>query len=522
MSRSPVTYAIESEVASQEIWLSLDAEFSTHADTLPGSSSTYLDTFDWRLHRHGGALYLLDRDHPTLSWQTSAGDILRRPLAEQAPEFAEDLPRGTLRESLAPLLEMRRLLPIVRVESKGRLLAILNADDKTVARVVIEEGRAMDPAVDESPRPMPRVLRVVPVRGYDGAFDRVVRYVETTLGLPRLEYGDLTAALETIGRSPGDYSSKLAIQLDPLMPSAEAMKLVHRTLLDAILANEDGTRGDLDSEFLHDFRVAGRRTRAALRQVKSVFPDDAVERFSAELAWLGAVTGPTRDMDVYLLKMPEYRSALPATALEHLDPLNEFLIERQHREHEILVQALDSDRYRALINDWKAFADEPNPEPGPHNAQRAVFLVASERIWRAYRRVLKRGRAIDDSTPAEALHRLRLDCKKLRYLLEFFRSLYERPAIDKLIKALKGLQDNLGDFNDLEVQQLKLPEFALQMMTEDSAAPETLMAMGRLVERLEVSQHRERDRFAECFARFEKRKNRKAFRRLFKARPLGA
>ena len=68
---------------------------------------------------------------------------------------------------------------------------------------------------------------------------------------------------------------------------------------------------------------------------------------------------------------------------------------------------------------------------------------------------------IDDDSPDEALHRLRIDAKKLRYLLEFFRALYPPKEIGAVVGALKSLQDNLGDFNDLSVQQGAMRGFAV-------------------------------------------------------------
>ena len=76
------------------------------------------------------------------------------------------------------------------------------------------------------------------------------------------------------------------------------------------------------------------------------------------------------------------------------------------------------------------------------------------------RKALKMGGRIDDDTPAARLHELRIQCKKLRYLLDFYSSLYDREAVARIIRALKKLQDNLGDFNDLEVQQKDLQAFA--------------------------------------------------------------
>ena len=281
--------------------------------------------------------------------------------------------------------------------------------------------------------------------------------------------------------------------------------------------NEPGLRQNLDSEFLHDFRVAVRRTRSALSQIKGVFPPEVVEHFKTEFSWLGQVTGPTRDLDVYQLKMPAYRASLPEHMRSDLDPLEEFLDRHQRIEHGDLVQLLDSDRYRSLIDDWQDFLDQPAPQGSEQPESATTILdLASRRIWRSARRVLKKGGAIQPDSPAEALHRLRIECKKLRYLLEFFRSLYPDKELDTLIDSLKTLQDNLGDFNDFEVQQEALKSYARTMLAEKLGTVDSLMAMGRLVERLEQGQIEERQAFNKRFKEFSSRKNRRRFKQLFK------
>ena len=337
------------------------------------------------------------------------------------------------------------------------------------------------------------------------------------MGLVRVEESELALALAAIDRAPGDYSSKLRLELDPAMRADEATRLIHRTLLATILANEEGTRDDIDSEFLHDFRVAVRRTRSALRQIKDVYPPEVVERFSGEFRWLGQITGPTRDLDVYLLKMADYETTLPSRVVDDLQPLAEFLRHQQRAEQSRLALSLVEERYRVLIGSWQEFLDEPiSWETGLPNAQRPIREVASERIWKVYRRVRSKGRAIGTATPPEALHRLRIECKKLRYLLEFFRSLYDADQIEQMVGALKRLQDNLGDFNDYQVQRESLRSFADQMLESGATQAETLMAMGRLVERLETGQARERQRFDERFRQFAAKKNHARFNRLFR------
>ena len=98
------------------------------------------------------------------------------------------------------------------------------------------------------------------------------------------------------------------------------------------------------------------------------------------------------------------------------------------------------------------------------------------------------------STPAEALHALRIDCKKLRYLLEFFSGILGKQATARLIVGMKQLQDNLGTFNDLSVQQEKLVHFAHDMVREQQVSADALLAMGRLVEHLAARQSDQRAR----------------------------
>ena len=69
-----------------------------------------------------------------------------------------------------------------------------------------------------------------------------------------------------------------------------------------IEANLEGTIADLDSEFLHDFRVSVRRSRAVQRELKGVFAPAELARFRAEFRWLQQVTGDARDLDVYVLE----------------------------------------------------------------------------------------------------------------------------------------------------------------------------------------------------------------------------
>ena len=200
-----------------------------------------------------------------------------------------------------------------------------------------------------------------------------------------------------------------------------------------------------------------------------------------------------------------------------MTPVDEFL-ERRHRDaYRQLRAALESDRYRGLTSSWREFLEHASAcAPPALDADRPILEVASERIWRAYRRVRRKRGDIGAAGSDEALHELRIECKKLRYLLEFFRSLYSPKSVGGLIKALKRLQDNLGDLNDLSVQQQALHDFALDMHAEGSDSVDTLLAIGRVIEHLAMRRRVERARFSKCYAKFDTPESRRAFRRQFR------
>lgn len=476
----------------------------------------YFDTFDWRLTDGGYTLTAAPsggRVRLTLSADEGETMEIRAP---RLPGFASDLGEGPFRETLARSTKVRRLLLRARATWSQRLWAVLNEDQKTVARILVREGSARIPE-DRNLHPVPPRLRLLPLKGYRTEY-RHVRAGLRKAGAQRIpQKNELTGILEALGEMPERHSSSTVLTIPAGIPAEAAARLIHRELLLTMEVNLDGVLKDLDPEFLHEFRVAGRKARSALGQIKGVFPRSTVKRLGEELRWLSARTGPTRDLDVYLLKIPSYQDALPEGVGEELLPLTRFLAKRKKREHNRLVRSLRSKRYADLMTSWSGFLEQPaagGPLPPP-NAGRPVEAVARERILTVFRKILQRGSKIHPGTPAEALHRLRITCKKLRYLLTLFQSLFPPEAMGPLIKELKALQDNLGDFNDLRLQSNALHSFAEEMMSLGVGSPATLMAMGQLMGQLEEKQTVERGAFGRRFRTFARRANRKRFEELF-------
>jgi CHAD domain-containing protein len=281
-------------------------------------------------------------------------------------------------------------------------------------------------------------------------------------------------------------------------------------------ANEAGLKADIDTEFLHDYRIAIRRTRSALSQIRNVFPVDVTEHFKSSFRTLGQRTNDLRDLDVYLLSEDEFEARLPAVMGEDIVPLFDYLRLLREQALEEVRKGLSSREYAQALGEWEAFLNEPiSKKATGANGTMPIVDLARKRIYKRYRRVIKDGDYILTHTQDQLLHALRIECKKLRYLMEFFASLFPRKKMARLIKQLKKLQDNLGDFNDLSVQQDYLMHMAEELPLDDPRSRKALVATGYLVENLGYQQRTVKANFAKTFTEFASPANQALFRRLF-------
>lgn len=144
--------------------------------------------------------------------------------------------------------------------------------------------------------------------------------------------------------------------------------------------------------------------------------------------------------------------------------------------------------YASMIEGWTAFLNEPVPDrPVASNALLPIDAVARRQLRKRYQRVFRDGNRILADAQDEYVHALRIDCKKLRYAMEFFARLLPAKAFNKLIGQLKILQNDLGEFNDLSVQQGYLLQMAEDLHAGDARGKRALVAIGFLVENLPMS-----------------------------------
>jgi CHAD domain-containing protein len=255
-----------------------------------------------------------------------------------------------------------------------------------------------------------------------------------------------TAAART---KPAARRNALPGRLSPGMACDTAFRIIARRHLDAVLAQHDGTcRGDPDA--LHQIRIALTHLRTAIRFFSPMVDDTHRPHVWAELKWLNGQLGMVRDLDVAIERVvAESGDELAVIAeLQHWD-------EKRAESHRLLARALQSARYRRLVEETSAWI-----ESGPWSTRRSkeAFRLrrcsladhATARLTEWEETLLRKARKLR-KLDVEKRHRLRLLNKRLTYSIESLTDLFDDDTLTKqksILKQLRKVQRSLGQLND--------------------------------------------------------------------------
>ena len=138
-----------------------------------------------------------------------------------------------------------------------------------------------------SPGALPTRLVIAPVRGYQTAAERAGQLLTESGEFAPSRHPVLESVLEATGQRPGGAADIGEITLSPSMPAQAALAGVLLQLADTITANVSFVIADVDTEFLHDLRVAVRRTRSALKLAGDALPGGMAARYAARVQVAG-------------------------------------------------------------------------------------------------------------------------------------------------------------------------------------------------------------------------------------------
>jgi len=235
---------------------------------------------------------------------------------------------------------------------------------------------------------------------------------------------------------------------------SQAFKAILESNFQYLTDWQDAARSWDDIEGVHQVRVSFRRMRSALSAFRWAIPREATEDWSEEMRWLAGQLGLARDLDVFITEgLQAIQGKLPLAGEGKMLSLAE-----RHREaaYETVRAMLDGERYlrfREAFPAWVAEEGWLSAEVDPKYRDRArsdVVPFARKLLDKLERRVLEAGTNADPDSATE-MHKLRIQCKKLRYAAEFFSPVF--AGMDEFIGHMKGLQDLLGVMNDVSVMK---------------------------------------------------------------------
>lgn len=333
-------------------------------------------------------------------------------------------------------------------------------------------------------------------------------------GLPKsTAKTSLVSVLIASARHKASLNSKGFPSLKPAQSTAQALQVLHETLLAQMSSQVGGTLSDVDIEFLHDLRVSSRRARSLLQTMRGYLTQEAQDYAMTTYKWIGQQTTDLRDLDVYLADFPALEMAVSKELAGALEPFKAALKQQRTKALRQVRTLLKSKRFNSFLQDWEARLKADNAFT--KDARKTpIGTTATQAILKRYRRICRDGAAITADTPAEALHDLRKEGKKLRYLLEFFASLYPPELVKPRIASLKKLQDLLGAYQDCAVQAAFLESKAVGLRADSNVPAETLMAMGALADQRLQDEKRLRKDFDAFFGPFSSAQEQKHYKKM--------
>lgn len=361
--------------------------------------------------------------------------------------FAHDVQHPEMQSTLTNLVGLRKLQPILNVKLSQFGLHVRDEEQKCVARAHFaqtEQGT---------------FVQLEAIRGYDKAARQLKKallkkgFTDTSFLVSHHLFQALAVELPPVVAIEPPQINPQACLGDVVCDMCHYMLRVARSHEQGILNTPE------DTEFLHDFRVSLRKTRSLLSLMKSVFPGAIHGQMKARLAELMRPTNLARDLDVYLLEQRAYEQMLP----EHLRAGLPTMFDDFRRQHQAtyaaLHEVLKSRSYATEVESCMAFFDAMGAEQLGAAAREPVLSAINHLVRKKYRKIIHFGNIITPMSPDEEVHDLRLECKKFRYLLEFFGTLYPSKKLAHLVKNLKRMQNTLGLFNDFSVQQEALHQY---------------------------------------------------------------
>ncbi len=272
-----------------------------------------------------------------------------------------------------------------------------------------------------------------------------------------------------------DAIAALKAQLTEVIADDTMSQAARKSLLNdliAMLEHEEGSRSGENIEDVHDMRVATRRMRSVMQLLAAYFKPKAVDGFRTQLKRVATALGEVRDLDVMIDNLERFKTSLIADAQRDLDAAIVLLQKQRDDARKRLTKALDKGDYRHFVTDFSAFVTASKPEKDDHTGVDPtpiqVRYILPIEVYSHVAQVRGYDQILAEASN-EQLHQLRIEIKRLRYLLSVFDALLNTSG-KEFIGELKNMQDQLGKLHDDVVAQQQLGALKADLSESEGAA----------------------------------------------------
>jgi CHAD domain-containing protein len=230
------------------------------------------------------------------------------------------------------------------------------------------------------------------------------------------------------------------------------------------------------------------------------------EKLGDDLRWLGGLLGTVRDLDVRIARLAESRLALPEAQRGALAAYEAHVSEERELRRVEMLAGIDSARYFKLLVRLERFTSGDGRAGSRARAAETLGRVAHRSLRRLADRLAKAGKAVEKEPSPEALHRLRIRAKRLRYVLAFLEEALGKHA-HGVVRSLARIQDALGTHRDALVSADELSRFAGERAP--SLDPTGLMSVGALIGMESARAERALSEFEKLWKRWTSKRSRR-------------
>ncbi|MCH2131212.1 MAG: CHAD domain-containing protein [Pirellulaceae bacterium] len=258
-------------------------------------------------------------------------------------------------------------------------------------------------------------------------------------------------------------STKWIKNVSPDQPAADVARLALCARLDAVVyfLPKAAMEADEDIEYVHQLRVATRRSMAAILTFQSLLPVRRTRKLRKMLRRLRKAAGEARDLDVLYERLDKQARRTHIPGMKKV--LTKVSRRRDAAQRPLLkiYQKWQSAKYERKIKKllervrWRSDSPEPSFQ---HVATQAMQSTTNEFLHAASA----------DLTDIAALHQMRIIAKQVRYTVELTANAFAPVFRDEIYPLFTDIQNRLGAINDFATAEQLFGTWSTEAKTQEA------------------------------------------------------